>query len=77
MQQAGRDSIGELADRLDDAVPARCAVRVAGGCELVGSSGAFLLSRGAIPPQHQVGGTPDLNLRHHDEEAKPGLPINS
>jgi hypothetical protein len=76
MQRAGRGSIGELADRLDDAAPARCALGVADGCELVGPSGAFFPGRTPVPLQHQVSGVPDVDLGHLPEEARRGSPIN-
>src|SRR5271165_5325037 len=69
MHQPGRCRIREMPDHTDDPAPARFAGGVAVRCKLIGPSGALLLGRLAVPPEHQVGGAPDVDLGHHAEKA--------
>jgi hypothetical protein len=69
MYQPGGCRVQELPDRIDDPAPARFAAGVAIRCKLVGPSGALRLRRRAVPPEHQEGGAPDVDLGHHPEKA--------
>src|SRR5271165_6725400 len=69
MHRPGRCGVRELRDRIDDPAPTRFAGGVAVRCKLVRPSGALLLRRFAVPPEHQVGGAPDVDLGHHAEKA--------
>src|SRR5215469_4208788 len=60
---------GELSNHIDDPSPARLAGGVAIGSEFIGPSGAFLFGGLAIPPKHQIGGAPDVDLGHHSRES--------
>src|SRR5215469_15076475 len=60
---------GELSNHIDDPSPARLAGGVAIGSEFIGPSGAFLFGGLAIPPKHQIGRAPDVDLGHHSRES--------
>ena len=65
VDRAGRDLVGELDDGVHDPAPCGRAVVVAGGHELVSSSGAFLERLVAIAPEYQLRRPPNVDLRDH------------
>jgi hypothetical protein len=64
------------AGRVDDPEP-ECYPHGVTSCgELVGSSGAFHLGRGAVAFEHQVRDAPNVDLGYHAEQARRSTHIN-
>ena len=61
-----RRLVGELADGVDAPPDGRAIVIILGG-KLVGARGAFLERLIAVPLEHQVGGSPDVDFGYHTE----------
>jgi hypothetical protein len=76
VQRPGRCRVREMIDRIDDPTPYCHAGSVTSRRELVRSPSAFRLSRVAIPPEHQAGGAPNVDLGYHGLKAKRGRSIN-
>src|SRR6516225_3099566 len=65
MDRAGRGLIGELPNGIRDPAPGHHAVIIPGGRELVGASGAFLERLVAVPLQHELRRSPNIDLGYH------------
>jgi hypothetical protein len=68
VQCAGRRHVSQLADGRGDAVPCRLAVVIVLRGQFIGARGAFLDGLVAISPEHQAGGSPDVDFGHHKEQ---------
>src|SRR5215831_3581848 len=68
MHQSDRSRVRDLPDRIDDPTPARLTGGIAVRGEFIGPSGALLSRCVAVPPEHQVGGAPDIDLGHHAQK---------
>ena len=69
MERPGRRLVGELADGIGDPAPHRPADVIVLRGEFVGARGAFLNGPVAIPLEHEVGGSPDVDLGYHGGQA--------
>ena len=58
----------KLADGIRDPAPYGLAFVIVLRGELVGARGAFLSGFVAIPLEHEVGGTPDIDLGYHRKQ---------
>jgi hypothetical protein len=65
VHRAGRCRVRKLRDGIGDQAPSRGAVVIAVGSELIGARIAFLERLLAIALEHEVGGTPDIDLGYH------------
>ena len=65
VHQPGRCCVRELPDGVGNPAPSHRAVVIAGGRKLVGTRGALFERLLAVAFEHQVGGTPDIDLGYH------------
>jgi hypothetical protein len=65
VKQARRYVVSELLDGDRNPAPRRRTIVIAVGSELVGARAAFLERFLAIALEHQIGGTPDIDLGYH------------
>jgi len=63
--RTGRCFVRELAYGVRNAAPHRGAVEIILRRKFIGARGAFLEGLLAVPLQHQVGGSPDVDLGYH------------
>ena len=65
MHRPGMCGVGKFLDRVDNAAPDGGALVIAGGRELVGPLGAFVLGLFAVALKHEVRDAPDVDLDYH------------
>jgi hypothetical protein len=65
VQRAGWHHVGELTHRLGDPAPCCLAVEIVVRGQLVSVRGAFLDSPVTKALEHQLGGTPDVDIGYH------------
>jgi hypothetical protein len=65
MQLPGRCLVCELAYGIADSAPHRFAVLILLRRKFISARGAFLEGLAAVPLQHEVCGTPDVDLGYH------------
>ena len=73
VQRSGRCGVGELLDGSCDPAPGIGTVVITVSRELVDTRAALLERFVAVAPQHQSGGTPDIDLGYHAKKIA-GLP---
>ena len=73
MQRSGWGVIRELDDGGRDPAPGVRALVITGGRELVNARAAFLERFVTVALHHQIGGSPDIDLRYHVRKIE-GLP---
>jgi hypothetical protein len=76
MDRPGRRRVRELLDCIIDAAPDRHSGIVAHLRKFVSPPGTFLHRCFAVPPEHQAGGAPNVDLGYHRLNAKRGRSIN-
>ena len=74
MRWAGRRRVSQLVHRVGDAAPYWLPIIIILGCKFIGARGAFLDDLVAVPPEHQVGGMPDVDLGYRARSTQESYP---